>query len=143
MSDYKNQRPKVGVGVIVICKGKILLGKRKNSHGEGTWSLPGGHLEYAESLEECAVREVMEEAGIKISNIKLGPYTNDIFSSEKKHYITLFAVCELADGKPSVMESEKCERWEWFDWDNLPQPLFLPIENLLKQDFNPINFLQN
>jgi 8-oxo-dGTP diphosphatase len=35
------------------------------------------------------------------------------------------------------MEPEKCEGWEWFEWDQLPRPLFLPIENLLKQSFDP------
>ena len=36
------------------------------------------------------------------------------------------------------MEPEKCEKWEWFEWNNLPEPLFLPIQNLLKQKFNPL-----
>ncbi len=54
------ERPKVGVGVIVVKEGKVLLLQRKNSHGSGTWCFPGGHLEYGESLEECAKREVLE-----------------------------------------------------------------------------------
>ena len=37
-------RPKIGVGIIVIKDGKILFGKRKNAHNEGSWSFPGGHL---------------------------------------------------------------------------------------------------
>ena len=53
--------PKVGVGVAVVKDGKVLLGKRKNAHGEGTWSFPGGHLEYKESWEDCAIRETLEE----------------------------------------------------------------------------------
>lgn len=36
----ENNRPKVGVGVAIIKDGKVLLGKRKNAHGEGTWSFP-------------------------------------------------------------------------------------------------------
>jgi 8-oxo-dGTP diphosphatase len=62
------ERPKVGVGVFIIKDKKILMGKRINSHGEGTWSLPGGHLEFFETFEDCAKREVMEETGLKISN---------------------------------------------------------------------------
>src|SRR3989339_718967 len=58
--------PKVGVAVIIIKNGKVLMHKRKNSHGDGTWSLPGGHLEFNESLEECAQRETFEETGMKI-----------------------------------------------------------------------------
>jgi len=78
---------KVGVGVIVIKNKSILLGKRKGSHGAYTWNFPGGHLEYSESIFECAKREVKEEVGIEITNLRQGPYTNDIFMKERKHYI--------------------------------------------------------
>ena len=131
------KRPWVGVGVIVIKGNKVLLGKRKNAHGEGSWCFPGGHLEFNESVEECAVREVREEIGIEIKNLRLGPFTNDVFKKERKHYVTLFVIAEYASGKAKVMEPEKCEKWAWFEWNRLPEPLFLPIQNLLKQGFNP------
>ena len=85
-----DKRPKVGVGVIIIKGNKVLLGKRKNSHGEGSWCFPGGHLEFNESLENCAKREVLEETGVKIKNIRFETITNDIFKDEGKHYITIF-----------------------------------------------------
>jgi len=132
-----NKRPMVGVGVIVIKNGKVLLGKRKNAHGKGTWCFPGGHLEFNEEIEDCAKREVLEETGIQIKNIKLAAFTNDIFKEEGKHYVTLFVVSEYDCGEVKVMEPEKCEKWDWFEWDNLPSPLFLPVQNLLKQNFNP------
>ena len=131
------KRPWVGVGVVVIKGNKVLLGKRKNAHGEGSWCFPGGHLEFNESVEECAVREVREEIGIEIKNLRLGPFTNDVFEKEGKHYVTLFVIAEYASGKAKVMEPEKCEKWAWFEWNRLPEPLFLPIQNLLKQGFNP------
>ncbi len=131
----KKERPKVGVGVIVIKDGKVLLGKRKNAHGEATWCFPGGHLEFNEEIEDCAVREVKEETGISIKNIRRGPYTNDIFKEEGKHYVTLFVIADFSDGEVRVMEPDKCEKWEFFEWDNLPEPLFTPIQNLLKQKF--------
>ncbi len=40
-------------------------------------------------------------------------------------------------GELEVKEPEKCEGWEWIEWDKLPKPLFLPIENLIKEGFNP------
>ena len=132
-----SNRPKVGVGVIIIKDNKVLLGKRKGSHGAGSWSFPGGHLEFNEEIEECAVREVREETGIEIKNIRRLTFTNDIFEKEKKHYVTLFVISDYASGKVKVMEPEKCEKWEWFEWDKLPKPLFIPIQNLLKQNYNP------
>jgi len=130
-------RPKIGVGVIVIRDRKILLGKRKNAHGAGTWNFPGGHLEYGETVELCAKREVKEETDLEIENIKIGPYTNDFSKKENNHYITLFAIATSQKGNPKVMEPEKCEDWKWFQWNKLPSPLFLPIQNLLEQKFSP------
>ena len=66
---------------------------------------------------------------------RLGPYTNDVFQKEKKHYITLFVVADYDSGVLKLKEPEKCEKWDWFEWGKLPEPLFLPIKNLLKQNF--------
>ena len=132
-----NERPKVGIGVMVIKNNKILLGKRKNSHGDGSWSFPGGHLEFGETWEDCAKRETAEETEIKIKNVRFATATNDIFETEEKHYITLFMLADYDSGEVKIMEPEKCEQWDWFDWKDLPQPLFLPIQNVLKQNFNP------
>jgi len=134
------ERPKVGVAAIVIKDNKILLGKRKNAHGEGSWCFPGGHLEFNEEIEECAKREVLEETGIKIKNIEFSTITNDIFTKENKHYITIFIVCEYDSGEVKTMEPNKCEKWDLFEWENLPKPLFIPIQNLLKKGFHPIKF---
>jgi 8-oxo-dGTP diphosphatase len=131
-----DNRPKIGVGVIVIKDSKVLLGKRKNVHGEGSWSFPGGHLEFNEEIEDCAIREVLEETGISIKNIRKITFTNNIFKKEAKHYVTLYVKAEYAVGSVKAMEPEKCEKWDWFEWNNLPKPLFLPIQNLLKQNFN-------
>jgi len=130
-------RPIIGIGIIVIKNNKVLLGKRKNAHGEGSWCFPGGHLEFNEEIEECGRREVLEEAGIKIKNIKLWPFTNDIFKKEGKHYVTLFLISDYDSGEVRVTEPDKFEKWGWFEWGKLPKPLFLPIQNLLKQKFNP------
>ena len=129
--------PKVGVGVCIIKDGKVLCGKRKNAHGEGSWSFPGGHLELNESIEDCAKREVAEETGITIKNLRFGPFTNDIFENEKKHYVTLFVIADYDSGQPTPMEPERCEKWDWFAWEDMPRPLFVSNQNLLKSGFNP------
>lgn len=134
--------PRVGVGVILVRDARVLLGKRKSSHGAGTWSFPGGHLEFGEDIQACARREVREETGLQLGAVKLGPYTNDVFASEGRHYITLYAIARAPSGEPEVMEPEKCARWEWFPWTRLPAPLFLPIRNLQSHRFDPLAFLQ-
>ena len=131
------ERPLVGVAVIVMKDHKVLLGKRKNSHGDGTWALPGGHLEFNETIESCAKREVFEETGLLIKNIRYGAFTNDIFIRDEKHYVTLFVVAQYEYGTLELKEPEKCHEWSWFSWSDLPEPRFLPLENLLKQGFDP------
>lgn len=128
-------KPRVGVGIIV-CKGEeVLLGLRKGAHGSNEWSFPGGHLEYGETIFGCATRELLEETGLTCSSLSLGPYTNDIFQEDSKHYITLFVVAEFNGGSPCIKEEGKCQEWKWFRWRELPNPLFLPIKHLIEQGF--------
>jgi 8-oxo-dGTP diphosphatase len=134
------QRPKVGVGVIVIKDGKVLLGKRKGAHGEGSWAFPGGHLEFGESIEDCAKREVMEEVGITIKQIEKFTFTNDIFAEENKHYITCYVRAMYDSGEVQIMEPHKCEGWDWFEWNKFPENIFVPLQNLLKENVNPTNY---
>lgn len=130
--------PRVGVGVIITRDGLILLGQRIGAHGAGTWALPGGHLEFGESVEQCAAREVREETGLELVDIKRGPYSNDV-ALEGKHYVTLFVVARAQAGEASIREPAKCARWEWFRWNELPAPLFAPLATLLLTGFVPEN----
>lgn len=126
-----NPKPHVGIAVIIMRDNTLLLGKRKGSHGHGNWAFPGGHLEYGESWEECAKREVKEETNLDIEDVCFLTATNDIFEKEEKHYITLFLVAKNVFGEPRIMEKNKCEEWKWFAIEDLPSPLFLPIKNLM------------
>jgi 8-oxo-dGTP diphosphatase len=121
--------------VLVIENGRVLLEKRKGSHGTGTWSAPGGHLEYGESIENCAEREVLEETGLRIRELQHGPFTNTVFEAEQKHYATVFVLAKRESGEVETKEPEKCEGGKWFDWSNLPEPLFPPLEALRHQGF--------
>lgn len=130
-------QPRVGVGVFIFREGKFLMQKRQGSHGEGTWSVPGGHLEYGETQEQTAAREVKEETGLDIVDIRFGAVTNDIFESDNKHYLTVWMLSEWSSGEPVIAEPEKCTEQGWFDFDSLPEPLFLPWQQLLPSDFMP------
>jgi 8-oxo-dGTP diphosphatase len=122
-----NRQPTVGMGVLVMREGRVLLGRRQGSHGAGFYAAPGGHLEYGESFEETARREVREETGLEITNLRLLSVGAYFFERPegKRHYVDVDFVCEAPAGEPQRMEPEKCEGWAWYDLDNLPQPLFL------------------
>jgi len=129
--------PLVGVGVIVLKDGRVLLGERRGSHGAGTWALPGGHLDFGESVESCAKRETLEETGLLLDRVVLGPFSNDAFMVSGKHYVTLFVLAACPDGEPTVMEPRKCARWAWFRWNAVPTPLFTPLARLIATGFDP------
>lgn len=126
------KQTKAGVAVAIWKDNKILLGLRKGSHAAGTWAFPGGHVEYMEDPKECCVRETLEESGIEIKNVKFWTYTNDIFPEDDKHFICLVFTADWSKGEARIMEPNKCEKWEWFDWKELPEPLMTGIYQLKK-----------
>ncbi len=124
--------PKVGVAVIVENNGKFLLGLRKSDLGKNTWGLPGGKLDFGEELKDCAVRELLEETNLKTNTeyLKLVGISNTVFD-DKTHYITVIYKTDVYFGELLVTEPDKCEKWEWFDYENLPENLFLPFKNFV------------
>tara|TARA_Y100000588_G_C13919785_1_gene780973 strand:- start:119 stop:538 length:420 start_codon:yes stop_codon:yes gene_type:complete len=129
-----SEQVRVGVAVVIIRDGKILLGERIGAHGANTWATPGGHLEIGEEIAACAIRETLEETGLKVSEVSQLGFSNDVFNPLNKHYVTLYVVANGVEGEPEIMEPNKCLCWHWFGLDDLPEPLFLSLENFLKQD---------
>lgn len=120
---------RVGIGVFVFKDGKFLMQQRQGAHGSGSWSVPGGHLEYGESFEETAHREVLEETGVKIQNVRFGAVTNDYFNDESKHYVTIWMLSDWSSGKESITEPDKCVAQGWYTFNNLPSPPFSTLES--------------
>lgn len=126
---------RIGIGVFVFKNGKFLMGRRRNAHGDGTWSIPGGHLEFGETFEDTAKREVLEETGLAIENVRFGAVTNDHFKDEGKHYVTIWMLSDWKSGKEQITEPDKFIEMQWRDFDTLPEPLFLPWQQLLSSQF--------
>ena len=134
----KPPTPKVGVGVVIRkmepkYKEMVLLGLRKGAHGEGQWSLPGGHMELGESFLDVCRREVKEETGLDVREVEPLGFTNDVFEEDGLHYVTLFFDA-IWDGRqePRNLEPDKCESLEWKDVHDLPKNLFPPLRRALE-----------
>lgn len=126
------QQPRIGVGCLVQKNNKILLGKRMGKHAKGYYAPPGGHLEFGESVEDCAARELLEETGLKALSMTIGPWVENLLEDGQKHYITFFVTIDEFEGEVQLLEPDKCNGWEWFDLDNLPEPLMPTVISLFK-----------
>jgi 8-oxo-dGTP diphosphatase len=137
----KQQHPLVGNAVWIQKDGKVMLAKRAAvmKKGAGTWCPPGGHVEMFETVAECAMREVMEEAGVEVENLRLITISEDPHRDTGSHYITFHYAADWKSGEPRPQEGES-EEWHWFRWDELPQPLFRPAQLLVDMGINPLEF---
>lgn len=109
----------------------VLVGKRNSSHGGGEWAYLGGHLEHLETFEECLIREVKEEAGIKITNLRFLCVSN-IHTYAPKHYVDIGYVADWVSGEPQNLEPHRRESWEWHHVDKQPEPLFSICKNYIE-----------
>jgi len=140
----EKQRPKVGVGVMILKDSMVLLGKRHDDaekassdlHGEGTCTMPGGKLDFHETLADGAIREVLEETGIKINKeqMKLVSVSDEMVPDN--HYVTVGFLCENFEENPKVMEPEEITEWKWYNLDNLPEKVFPPSLKMIKAYLN-------
>ena len=130
------EKPQVGTAMIITKGDKVLLMKRKGSHAPGTWSTPGGPLDFGETLEGCAAREAKEEVGVDVVDIHFRAVTNDVFEETGKHYVTVWLEGKTVN-EPLIAAEKEVEEIGWYAWDALPQPLFLPLENLVRQNSYP------
>ena len=128
-----NEITRIGVACLVVKDGSILLGKRKNAHGEGTFATPGGHLQFREKIADCAIRELAEETGLEAKFTQTLDFVENQLEGGTKHYITFFVRVEVAEEEPRLLEPEKCEGWQWFPLDELPTPLFETIPTYLNK----------
>ena len=128
---------KVGVQGIILDKSKrkVLLGKRKNCFGAGSWGLPGGHLEFGESFEEAIAREILEETGLIVKEVKVvGVFSTPLLPDS--HHVQVGCLVEAYEGIPQIIESDKCEELNFYALDKLPSPIFFssqPILDLFSQ----------
>jgi ADP-ribose pyrophosphatase YjhB (NUDIX family) len=106
-------RFRVGVFAVIEGDGRYLLARRADI---GWWNLPGGGLEYDETVEEGLAREVREEIGAEIEIIRLV----GVYSKPRKREIVLSFLCHLAASSPEPTTSDEICEVGWFAPGALP-----------------------
>jgi ADP-ribose pyrophosphatase YjhB (NUDIX family) len=131
---YRNPVPTVDI-LIEMPEGGIILIERKNfPHG---WALPGGFVDYGESLESAAVREALEETSIEVElRYQLGAYS-DPQRDPRQHTLSVVFVAAAKGGTPKA--SDDASGIGLFHQDNLPQDLAFDHGKILSDYYKKIS----
>ncbi|RJR29361.1 NUDIX hydrolase [Candidatus Microgenomates bacterium] len=84
------REPKLVVGVLARYNNKFLLARETLEGGKDYWIIPGGKVEFGETIEEAAKREILEETGIKANNLKFLAYKEAIAPKHNYHTVIFF-----------------------------------------------------
>lgn len=124
----------IGVGIAILNEeGKLLIGLRgeEASSERGTWEIPGGSVEFGETLEQAVKREAQEEMGIEVEIIKLLGICDHIIAEEKQHWVAPTYLCKITKGVPEIREPHKCAAMGWFSLEEAEK---LPLSVATKHD---------
>ena len=110
--------------VVVLCGSEVLLLRRAKDPQKNWWCLPGGYVEWGETLEQTALRELREETGIVLSKLRFfGIYSDPGRDLDGRQTIAHCFVAELSQKREvSIEESEVLEA-QWFSFDALPEKI--------------------
>ena len=115
---YSN-RP-LAIDAVIIRNKKILLIRRGNAPCKDLWALPGGHVDWNETVDETVVREVMEETGLSVKKFKL----IGVYSNIKRHPLQAVAVAFFVSVKRGKEKAgSDAGKIMWFDLGSLPEEL--------------------
>jgi 8-oxo-dGTP diphosphatase len=106
----ENKKMGIGVGVLVLQNNKILLGKRNDDankassllHGEGTWTMPGGKVDFGETIMTTAKRELFEETGIQANDLEVFCINEEILPDV--HFATVGLLLKECSQNPQTKE---------------------------------------
>ena len=116
------EAPLVGVGAVVVDRGRVLLVRRGREPLKGQWSLPGGMLELGEALTAGVVREIHEETGLRVEPVELIELLDRIHREGDRiryHYVIADYLCRVAGGELKAASDADAVRWvERAEWNS-------------------------
>lgn len=132
---YKYPRPSVSVDLVVLANrsesAEILLIQRKHEPFKNHWALPGGFMNIDETLEQAAIRELREETGVSVSEVRQVGTFSSVDRDPRGRVVTTAFLIELDQAIPLIAGDDAKEA-EWFRIDRLP-PLAFDHEQIIDQ----------
>ena len=111
----------VGVGAVILNdKNEVLLLQRNKEPEKGFWSIPGGAVEFNETIEDALIREIKEETDVDVEIIKLLSVVNHIVKSDSAHWVSPNFLCKIISGTVKNVEPNKHTDIQWFSLNDLP-----------------------
>jgi 8-oxo-dGTP diphosphatase len=135
MGDHRNPVPTVDI-IIELPDGVVLIKRKNPPHG---WALPGGFVDYGESLEQAAVREAKEETGLDVTLVRQLHTYSDPSRDPRLHTITTVYIAR-AEGRPKAADDAK-ETGVFKSFDELPRPLCFDHAEIMGDYFKSLNNL--
>jgi 8-oxo-dGTP diphosphatase len=127
------ESPRVGVGILLVDEsGRLLLTLRSRPPEAGCWSIVGGKLDFLETLEQCAVRETLEEVGAAISIDSLLCVTDHLLPAEGQQWVSPAYLARISSRDARNCEPEKTQEVRWFPMDGLPPNLTTTARNAIE-----------
>ena len=122
----------VGVGAVIIDQNnQILLLMRRKAPEIEHWTIPGGTVEFGETVENAILRELEEEIGVPCTIERLLGVTNHILPAEQKHWVSPAFLCHIVSGVPENREPDAHSQMQWFPLDELPSKITLTTAKAL------------
>lgn len=140
-----HQRPFAQVAVFVMDKsrpGRVVLGKRKSILGGGLYQVPCGEIEFGETWDEAASREVFESTAMHISDLSVCSVVDTVEWTAGYHAVTVFVrgtVDASQEAEPEAMQPDLCDSWHWRTWQELPalKELHWPLRDYKAEGLTP------
>jgi len=123
----------VGVGAIVVNdKNEVLLLLRKRDPEANSWSIPGGSVEFGESLEHAILRELEEEVGVEAKIIRQIKATDLILNNQSVHWVVSIFLVKITNGVPINREPDTHSAIGWFLIQDLPKNIAVNASNAIR-----------
>jgi len=125
------RQPKLTVDVIIDVGGKVVLIKRRNP--PPGWAIPGGFVDYGETLEQAVAREAKEETSLDLADLRQFHVYSDPGRDPRHHTVTLVFT---AQGRGEPKAADDAQEIGLFTLDRLPEPLAFDHRQILDDYFS-------